>query len=123
MAARNARPGHWGLAALSHNEKKAPAMSSHAAAVTTAPPPAPNRRVAVFPALAAAVAVLLASAALLGYAFDVEYLRRIGPFGASVNPLAAGALLLAALIALPLETRLAQLWQLGAAAFLALVSL
>jgi len=123
MAARDARPGLWGLAALSRNEMKAPAMSTHAAALTTAPPPAPNRRVAVFPAVAAVVAVLLAAAALLGYAFDVEYLRRIGPSGAAVNPLAAAALLLAALTALPLETRLAQLWQLGAAAFLAFVSL
>jgi diguanylate cyclase (GGDEF)-like protein len=98
-------------------------MSTHAAAVTTAPPPAPNRRLPLFPAAAAAVAILLAAAALVGYAFEIEYLRRIGPSGASVNPLAAAALLLAALTALPLETRLAQLWQLGASSFLVLVSL
>jgi diguanylate cyclase (GGDEF)-like protein len=98
-------------------------MSTHAAAVTTAPPPAPNRRLPLFPAAAAAVAIVLAAAALVGYAFEIEYLRRIGPSGASVNPLAAAALLLAALTALPLETRLAQLWQLGASSFLMLVSL
>jgi diguanylate cyclase (GGDEF)-like protein len=98
-------------------------MSTHAAAVRTAPPPAPNRRWPVFPAAASFIAVVLAAAALAGYAFEVEYLRRIGPSGAAVNPLAAAALLLAALTALPLETRLAQLWQLGAAVFLVLVSL
>ena len=98
-------------------------MSTHAAAVRTAPPPAPNRRLPLFPAAAAAIAVLLAAAALVSYAFEIEYLRRIGPSGAAVNPLAAAALLLAALTALPLETRLAQLWQLGASAFLVLVSL
>lgn len=98
-------------------------MSTHAAVLRTAPPPAPNRRLPLFPAAAAAIALLLAAAALVGYAFDIEYLRRIGPFGASVNPLAAAALLLAALTALPLESRTAQLWQLGASAFLVLVSL
>ena len=97
-------------------------MSTHAAAVRTAPPPAPNRRLPLFPAAAASLALLLAAAALVGYAFDVEYLRRIGPSGASVNPLAAAALMLAALTALPLESRVAQLWQLGASAFLVLVS-
>jgi diguanylate cyclase (GGDEF)-like protein len=97
-------------------------MSTHAAAVRTAPPPAPNRRLPLFPAAAAAFALLLAAAALIGYAFEVEFLRRIGPFRASVNPLAAAVLLLAALTALPLETRIAQLWQLGASAFLVLVS-
>jgi hypothetical protein len=98
-------------------------MTTHAAAVRTAPPPAPNRRLPLFPAAAATVALLLAAAALVGYAFEVEFLRRIGPFGAAVNPLAAAALLLAALTALPLETRTAQQWQLGASAFLVLVSL
>lgn len=98
-------------------------MSTHAAAVRTAPPPAPNRRLPLFPAAAATIALLLAAAALVGYAFEVEYLRRIGPFGASVNPLAAAALLLAALTALPLESRTAQRWQIGASAFLVLVSL
>lgn len=98
-------------------------MPSHAAAVRTAPPPAPNRRLPLFPAAAATVALLLAAAALFGYAFDIEALRRMGPFGAAVNPLAAAALLLAALAALPLETRTAQLWQLGASLFLVLVSL
>ncbi len=98
-------------------------MSTHAAAVRTAPPPAPNRRLPLFPAAAATIALLLAAAALVGYAFDVEYLRRIGPFGAAVNPLAAATLLLAALAALPLESRTAQRWQTGAAAFLVLVSL
>ena len=71
-------------------------MPSHAAAVRTAPPPAPNRRLPLFPAAAATVALLLAAAALFGYAFDIEALRRMGPFGAAVNPLAAAALLLAA---------------------------
>ncbi len=112
-----------GSGRAARNEKKAPAMSTHAAAVRTAPPPAPNRRLPVFPAAAAAIAVLLAAAALAGYALEVEYLRRIGPAGAAVNPLAAATLLLAALITFPLETRVAQLWQLGASAFLALVSL
>ncbi len=97
-------------------------MSTHAAAVRTAPPPAPNRRLPLFPALAATIALLLAAAALIGYAFEVELLRRLGPFGASVNPLAAAVLLLAALTALPLETRTAQQWQLGASLFLVLVS-
>jgi len=98
-------------------------MSTHAAAVRTAPPPAPNRRLPLFPAAAATAALLLAAAALVGYAFEVEYLRRIGPFGAAVNPLAAATLLLAALTALPLESRTAQRWQLGASGFLVLVSL
>lgn len=98
-------------------------MSTHAAAVRTAPPPAPNRRLPLFPAAAATIALLLAVAALVGYASDIEVLRRIGPFGASINPLAAAVLLLAALTALPLETRTAQRWQIGASAFIVLVSL
>jgi diguanylate cyclase (GGDEF)-like protein len=97
-------------------------MSTHAAVLRTAPPPSPNRRLAIFPAVAAAVAVLLAAAALIGYAFEIEALRRFGSASAA-NPLAAVALLLAAIVLLPLETRLAQLWQLGIGGVLALVAL
>jgi diguanylate cyclase (GGDEF)-like protein len=109
--------------AAAKNEKKAPAMSIHAAAIRTAPPPSPNRRLPLFPVAAAAVAMLLAAGALAGYALDIEFLRRIGTLGAAVNPLAATALLLAALVVFPLETRAAQLWQLGASGVLATVSL
>jgi diguanylate cyclase (GGDEF)-like protein len=116
------RPELWVGRSAAQPEESA-RMSTHAAAVRTAPPPAPNRRLPLFPAAAAAIALLLAAAALIGYAFDVEALRRLGPFGASVNPLAAAALLLAALAAVPLETRTAQRWQFGASAFLALVAL
>jgi len=98
-------------------------MSIHAAVLRTAPPPAPNRRLPLFPTVAAAVALLLAVAALVGYAFDIEVLRRIGPVGAALNPLAATALLLAAVAVLPFETRAAQLSQFGAGGLLVLVSL
>lgn len=96
-------------------------MSTHAAVLRAAPPPSPNRRLAIFPAAAAAIALLLAAAALAGYVFEIEALRRFGS-AAAANPLAAASLLLAAFALLPLETRIAQLWQLGVSGLLALVA-
>ncbi|HEY7610804.1 MAG TPA: GGDEF domain-containing protein [Alphaproteobacteria bacterium] len=77
----------------------------------------------VYPVVAAAIALLLAAAAFVSYAFEIEILRHIASSGAALNPLAAAALLLAALVVVPLETRAAQLSQLGASCLVVLVSL
>jgi diguanylate cyclase (GGDEF)-like protein len=97
-------------------------MSTHAAVLRSAPPAAANRRPAIVPAAAAGLALALAGAALLGYAFEIDALRRWAGAGA-VNPMAAAALLLAALGAAPIEDPGAQRWQLASAGLLALVAL
>jgi len=95
-------------------------MAINAAVLRTAPPPAANRRILVFPAAAAAAALAIAALVLLGYVFEIDAFRRFN--GAAVNPLAALALILAGLGALPLENG-ARRWQHVAGGLLALVCL
>ena len=104
------------------NDYGALSMSTHAAAIRSAPPPANNRRIPLVPAAASTVALALAAAILLGYVFDIDALRRFAG-GAAVNPMAAAALLLAALGALPIEDPGARRRQLAGTGLLALVAL
>lgn len=93
-------------------------MALNAAVLRSAPPPAANRRILIFPAAAAGLALAVAALVLFGYALGLDPFRRVN--GSAVNPMAALALLLAGLGALPLENG-ARRWQLVAAGLLALL--
>ncbi len=116
LRAAPARP----IAAWPRNERRSISMAINAAVLRTAPPAAANRRILVVPAAAAAVALTIAALVLTGYVLDIDAFRRIN--GAAVNPMAALALILGALGALPLENG-ARRWQHAASGLLALVCL